>query len=91
MSYVTRAKNFHFNATRYCRTIDLSECFVRVASWQESTWGEPFSTEVQQSYRRGYYAAAAYSDDKFGELLVTLDDTGFTNSTLVIMTAEYVA
>lgn len=51
-------------------------------------WGEPFSIEVQQSYRRGYYAAAAYSDDKFGELLDTLDETGFTNSTLTIMTAE---
>ena len=58
---------------------------------QESVWGDPFSSEVQQSYRRGYYAAAAFSDDKFGELLVTLDETGFTNSTIVIMTAEYVA
>jgi arylsulfatase A-like enzyme len=60
-------------------------------SRQESTWAEPFSTEVQQSYRRGYYAAAAFSDDKFGELLLTLDETGFTNSTIVVMTAEYVA
>jgi len=51
-------------------------------------WGAPFSVAVQQSYRRGYYAAAAFSDHKFGELIATLDETGFTNSTIVIMTAE---
>jgi hypothetical protein len=55
---------------------------------EESTWGQPFNTSVQQSYRRGYYAAAAFSDSKFGELMVTLDATGFTNSTIVIMTAD---
>ena len=57
---------------------------------EESKWLQPFPADVQQSYRRGYYAAAAFSDSKFGELLLTLDETGFTNSTIVIMTADHV-
>ena len=54
---------------------------------EESTWEQPFAQDVQQSYRRGYYAAAAYSDSLFGELMVTLEQKGFSNNTIVIMTA----
>eukprot|EP01043_Picozoa_sp_COSAG02_P062009 COSAG02_NODE_8454_length_2566_cov_74.215241_2_plen_258_part_00 len=82
-----------FIAAIYCGSLLTTFHFLCMYDMarQESVWGEPFSSEVQQSYRRGYYAAAAFSDDKFGDLLVTLDETGFTNSTIVIMTAEYVA
>ena len=31
---------------------------------EESGWMKPFSEDVQQGYRRGYYAAAAFSDSK---------------------------
>ena len=56
---------------------------------EESGWMKPFDEDTQQGYRRGYYAAAAFSDSKFGELLLTLDEKGFRNDTIVIMTADH--
>ena len=45
---------------------------------------------MSQGYRRGYYAAAAYSDSLFGILLASLEEKGFSNNTIVIMTADHV-
>ena len=49
----------------------------------------PADKETQQDWRRNYYAAAAFSDAVFGELLAELDVLGFTDNTLVIMTSDH--
>lgn len=49
----------------------------------------PADKATQQDWRRNYYAAAAFSDAVMGELLAELDVHGFTDNTLVIMTADH--
>eukprot|EP00038_Savillea_parva_P030794 m.80315 g.80315 ORF g.80315 m.80315 type:complete len:721 (+) comp9347_c0_seq1:42-2204(+) len=49
----------------------------------------PADKATQQDWRRNYYAAAAFSDDVFGQLLSELDTLGFTDNTIVVMTADH--
>ena len=50
---------------------------------------QPAAPWTQRDWRQNYYAAAAFSDDLFGQLLAELDVHGFTDNTLVIMTADH--
>eukprot|EP01065_Artemidia_motanka_P017535 TRINITY_DN2098_c0_g1_i1.p1 TRINITY_DN2098_c0_g1~~TRINITY_DN2098_c0_g1_i1.p1 ORF type:complete len:645 (+),score=198.09 TRINITY_DN2098_c0_g1_i1:62-1936(+) len=56
---------------------------------EESTWMQPFPASTQQAYRRGYYAAAAFADAKFGEVMAELKTQGLENDTVVVVTADH--
>jgi len=59
------------------------------ANGPASMIGTPADAWTQRDWRQNYYAAAAFSDDMFGQLLDGLDEHGFTDNTLVIMTADH--
>ena len=42
-----------------------------------------------RDWRRGYYAAAAFSDYVLGELLAALNATGLADETIVVMTSDH--
>ena len=49
----------------------------------------PASDAVTRNARQSYYAAAAYSDSLFGELLQEVDALGVAQDTVVAMTADH--
>lgn len=49
----------------------------------------PVSLDTQRDWKQNYYAAAAFSDWVLGELLSYLDDKGFSDNTLIVMTADH--
>jgi len=49
----------------------------------------PAADWTQRDWKQNYYAAAAFTDDLFGQLLGSLDSHGFTDNTLVIVTADH--
>jgi len=58
--------------------------------WNSEGWGvPPPSQEYQQHARRAYYAAIAYADSLFGEVLDQLEALGLANDTIVVATADH--
>ncbi|XP_010192656.1 PREDICTED: iduronate 2-sulfatase [Mesitornis unicolor] len=49
----------------------------------------PLPDEFQRQIRQSYYAAVSYLDVQVGLLLNALDDVGFSNSTIVVFTADH--
>ena len=49
----------------------------------------PLTEEEIRRARHGYYAAVSYVDERVGELLTVLDDTGMADDTVVIFTADH--
>jgi choline-sulfatase len=47
------------------------------------------SDEQMLTARHGYYAAISYVDDRIGELLAALRDSGLDDSTTVVLTADH--
>ena len=45
--------------------------------------------ESQRRVRRAYYGVTTYLDDKVGELLRTLEETGLADNTVVVFTADH--
>lgn len=66
-------------------------------NWDDGAEGEPelkdfmtpFPNATIQTYRHAYYAAAAYSDDLFGQLRGMLMDHGLENDTIIALTADH--
>ena len=49
----------------------------------------PTDNATAADWRRNYYAAAAFSDDLFGQLLDEVDRLGLSNNTNIIMTGAF--
>ena len=56
---------------------------------QDTDFMNPTDNATAADWRRSYYAAAAFSDDLFGELLAELDRLQLSDNTIVIMTADH--
>merc|ERR1712150_210388 len=52
-------------------------------------WEVPLSDKNQRIWKQGYYAAAAFSDALFGELLAELEGSGVANDTIIVMTSDH--
>jgi choline-sulfatase len=53
-----------------------------------ATGDDPSDAEVRKA-RHGYYAAISYLDERIGELLATLRETGLDDETVVIFTTDH--
>jgi choline-sulfatase len=49
----------------------------------------PLTEQETRRARRGYYAAISYMDERVGEVLQVLEDTGMANDTVVVFTADH--
>ncbi|MBT8200859.1 MAG: choline-sulfatase, partial [Acidimicrobiia bacterium] len=49
----------------------------------------PVTDEETLVARHSYYASISYIDDRIGELLQTLEETGFADNTLIVFTADH--
>ena len=49
----------------------------------------PASAAVTRSVRHSYYAATAFSDSLFGELLHEIDPLGVAQDTVVVVTVDH--
>ncbi|NNC43007.1 MAG: choline-sulfatase [Acidimicrobiia bacterium] len=49
----------------------------------------PVTDEETLVARHSYYASISYIDDRIGELLHTLEETGFADDTLIVFTADH--
>ncbi|MDX6521578.1 MAG: choline-sulfatase [Gaiellales bacterium] len=49
----------------------------------------PLTEQETRRARRGYYAAISYMDERVGEVLQVLEDTGLANDTVVVFTADH--
>jgi choline-sulfatase len=49
----------------------------------------PLSSAEEQRARRAYMAAVSYADDRVGEVLDALEQTGLAGSTLVVLTSDH--
>ncbi len=67
-------------------TLDAHSRRVR-AGIQADTVG--FTEEQTRRARRGYYANTSYVDDWLGKLVATLDETGLSDNTVVMFTADH--
>jgi len=52
-------------------------------------WNDTADAGSVQALRQGYYAAAAFSDDLFGQLLDEIDAQGVRNSTAVVVIGDH--
>eukprot|EP00936_MAST-01D_sp_MAST-1D-sp1_P002428 g2428.t1 len=52
-------------------------------------WDSETAPDTARDWRRGYYAAAAFSDHLLGQLLAALNDTGAAENTIVVLTADH--
>ena len=50
---------------------------------------DPVTEEQIRNARHAYYGSISYIDDKIGQLLNTLDETGFGDDTLVVFTTDH--
>ena len=55
----------------------------------QGRFGNGTDPDTARDWRRGYYAAAAFSDHLLGELLAALNATGAAADTVVVMTADH--
>uniref|UniRef100_A0A1W7RAC6 Iduronate 2-sulfatase n=1 Tax=Hadrurus spadix TaxID=141984 RepID=A0A1W7RAC6_9SCOR len=49
----------------------------------------PLPDDFQKLARIGYYASISYIDDLIGELLATLQETGFAQNTMIVFTGDH--
>jgi choline-sulfatase len=49
----------------------------------------PLTPEMVRKARRAYYGAISYVDDQVGRLLAALEETGLTDKTVVVFTADH--
>ena len=49
----------------------------------------PLTAEEEHRARRAYLAAVSYADERIGEVLAALDDTGLAPDTIVVFTADH--
>ena len=52
-------------------------------------WQQPASPDKAIAMKRGYYAAAAFSDSLLGELLDELSSSGLDRNTIVVVTSDH--
>ena len=65
---------------------DLDRAFLRWYGLDRNTIRAP---EHLNAMRRGFCALAHYVDDKLGELIEVLEDTGLRDNTVIIFTADH--
>jgi iduronate 2-sulfatase len=66
-------------------------------AWHQCTWGAfpfwftkgaPVNKSVAQHARRAYYACTSFADHNVGRVLDTLDELGYTESTIVMLVGD---
>lgn len=87
--YLARYRDVEIDAPRLTRddvVDDPHSARLRHAYQNEQ---EPVTLEETLRARRSYYASISYLDDRIGELLQTLSETGFADNTVVVFTADH--